>query len=322
MKENFILANAKQVLNDEADAIAKISEKIDGNFEKCIELILRTRGKLVISGIGKSGHIGRKFASTLASTGTPAFFVNPSECLHGDFGMIAENDSAVLISKSGESPELREMVAYLKRINVKYCAITNKADSFLAKNAHTNLLLHIEKEACPLNLAPTTSSTVTLALCDAIAVALMHERGFEQHDFAQLHPAGSLGKQLSSVERLMHKGEDLPIVHPSQKIKDILFTIIEKKLGMALVTDEESSELLGVISDGDFKRMLAEMGAQALEEKAENVMTKEPKTITKNALVGEAIATMEGRFTALVVVEQRKPVGLIHIHDILKYKAI
>ncbi|MBI4978290.1 MAG: KpsF/GutQ family sugar-phosphate isomerase [Spirochaetes bacterium] len=321
MDDNELIAYARDVLKEEAKAIQTLASHIDEPFINAARLLLSCEGRVVVSGTGKSGHVARKFASTLASTGTPSFFVHPAECLHGDFGMIAKNDMMVFISKSGESREVLEIVPYLKRFNIPLIAICNNPDSLLAQNATITLLLHIEREVCPLNLAPTTSSTVTLALCDAIAVTLMKMRGFSESDYAVFHPGGSLGKQLTKVSRIMHSGAALPLVKEHIKLKDALMTIIEKRLGVAIIVDAEGY-LRGIVVDGDLKRLLVNDGVNVLEKEVRDVMTKTPKTIAPDAMLGEALAKMEGVITSLVVVENGRPVGLIRIHDILMHKAV
>lgn len=308
-------------MQEEALAINNLANRLDDNFERALSIILSSEGRLVLTGVGKSGHIARKAASTFASTGTPSFFVNPVDCLHGDFGMLSPSDVMLIISKSGESREISEIVAFLHRFNIPLIAICNESDSFLSSNSTVSLLTQVSKEACPLNLAPTTSTTVALALTDAIAVCLMNMRGFKSEDFAVFHPAGSLGKQLTPVKKIMHTGQSLPITTTKTKLKDTLALIMEKKLGVAIVINEEGL-LEGIITDGDFKRLLAGEGAAILEKPMSDIMTKNPKTIGKDALIADAISAMEGKVTSLIVVEDKKPIGIIHIHDILKYKAI
>lgn len=312
---------ARSILQEESAAILRLADRIDDGFIAAVDLMFECRGRVVVTGIGKSGHIARKFASTLASTGTPAFFVNPAECLHGDFGMIAQNDVLVLLSKSGEAREIAVIIPYIKRSGVQSIAICNERESHLAVNVDVLLETYVEKEACPLNLAPTTSSTVTLALCDSLAVALMGKRSFTERDFALLHPAGSLGKQLAEIRCIMRSGEEMPIVGPDQTYRDALLAMVDKELGTAVVVDERSGKLLGTIVDEDLRRLLAEEGEGILDRRVEALMTRNPRTVGPDALAGEALSLMEGRLATLVVVENGIPLGLIHVHDILGSRA-
>ncbi|MEK6793402.1 MAG: KpsF/GutQ family sugar-phosphate isomerase [Spirochaetota bacterium] len=319
-----IIPYAQSVLREEAEAIIRVSDRLSGAFTEALDLMLACKGRVVVTGVGKSGHIGRKFASTLASTGTPSFFVHPAECQHGDFGMIIEGDVMVIISQSGESAEVHGIIPYVKRFKIPVIAICNKPSSYLGKNAAVTLPLHVEKEICPLNLAPTTSAVVTLALSDAIAVSLMRIRGFTEKDFAIYHPGGSLGKQLATVEGIMRTGKALTLVSPDDTLASVLDRLVAERIGWALIVDGETKKLSGILVDGDVKRILigAKAGENILEKKVSDVMTHDPKTITKDTLVAEALAIMEGRITMLVVVEDGRPVGIVHIHDILKSKAI
>lgn len=320
-----ILKRGKITLLLESDNLKTISELLDGNFEKAVEELFNARGRVITSGVGKSGHIARKAAATFASTGTPSFFVDPTECLHGDFGMITKDDYMLLYSKAGESLEIIEIVNWLCRQNIPYVAITNEEKSTLAQHAKVTLLIHVKEEACPLKLAPTVSTTASLALSDALAAAIMERRGFKAEDFAVFHPAGSLGKQLAKISSVMHKGK-LPIVRPNATLHDTLFTIIEHKLGLAIVADE-NNVLRGIIVDGDLKRLLVNSlsADEVLSRVVEDVMNKNPTVIEGDALVGQALFLMEGKITSIIVVEPTEigdvPIGVVHIHDILKLKA-
>jgi len=317
-----IIECGRGVLREESSGILRLADRLDDGFIAAVELMSECGGRVVVTGIGKSGHIARKFASTLASTGTPAFFVNPAECLHGDFGMIAEDDVLVLLSKSGEAREIAVIIPYIKRSDVRSIGICSERESSLGRNVDVLLETHVDKEACPLNLAPTTSSTVALALCDSLAVALMQKREFTERDFALLHPAGSLGKQLAEVERIMRSGEGIPVVSPDRTLRDALVVMMEKGLGTAVVVDEKSGKLLGTIADGDLRRLLVEEGESILDRRVEALMTRDPETIAPRAYVEEALSLMEGRMETLVVVEDGIPVGLIHTQDILRFQAI
>ncbi|WP_457644455.1 KpsF/GutQ family sugar-phosphate isomerase [Persephonella sp.] len=307
----------KRVLEEEKNAIQKTLSALDDNFDKAVELIINTKGKVVVTGMGKSGLVGKKIAATLASTGTPSFFLHPAEAIHGDLGMISREDIVLAISNSGETPELLAIIPTIKRWGNKVISITNNKNSTLAKESDIHLYLNIEREACPLNLAPTSSSTATLALGDALAIALLEMRGFTAEDFARFHPGGSLGKKLMRVSEIMHKDEELPVVHPETELKETVIVMSEKGFGAALIIDREG-KLTGIITDGDLRRFIKKGGSidKSLTEEA---MTENPKYINKDILVVEALEIMERyNITVLPVVENKKPVGLVHLHDILK----
>lgn len=320
-----IIDRGKLTLLLESENLKLLSEKLDDNFEKAVNELFNIKGRVITSGVGKSGHIARKAASTFASTGTPSFFVDPNECLHGDFGMITKDDYLVLYSKGGESREIIELVNWSCRKNIPYIAITNDASSTLSKNAKITLLTHVKEEACPLKLAPTVSTTASLALSDALATALMELRGFRAEDFAIFHPGGSLGRQLAKVKTIMHT-DNLPIINLETSLYDALFKIIECKLGIAIITDDNNI-LKGIIVDGDLKRLLVKdkQIENILKTKVKDIMNNNPKVIYQDTLIGEALHLMEGKITNLVVVEDnkdgKKPIGIVHIHDILKIKA-
>lgn len=320
-----IIDRGKLTLLLESENLKLLSEKLDDNFEKAVNELFNIKGRVITSGVGKSGHIARKAASTFASTGTPSFFVDPNECLHGDFGMITKDDYLVLYSKGGESREIIELVNWSCRQNIPYIAITNDASSTLSKNAKITLLTHVKEEACPLKLAPTVSTTASLALSDALATALMELRGFRAEDFAIFHPGGSLGRQLAKVKTIMHT-DNLPIINLETSLYDALFKIIECKLGIAIITDDNNI-LKGIIVDGDLKRLLVKdkQIENILKIKVKDIMNNNPKIIHQDTLIGEALHLMEGKITNLVVVEDtkdgKKPIGIVHIHDILKIKA-
>lgn len=320
-----IIDRGKFTLLLESENLKSLSENLDYNFENAVNELFKIKGRVITSGVGKSGHIARKAAATFASTGTPSFFVDPNECLHGDFGMITKNDYLILYSKGGESREIIELVNWLCRQNIPYIAITNEKDSTLSKNAKITLLTHVKEEACPLKLAPTVSTTASLGISDALATALMEIRGFKAEDFAIFHPGGSLGRQLARVKSIMHK-DNLPIINLSTTLYDALFKIIECKLGIAIITDDNNI-LNGIIVDGDLKRLLIKnkSAENILSKSVEEIMNKNPKVIYEDTLIGEALHIMEGKITNLVVVEDtdkgKIPIGIVHIHDILKIKA-
>ena len=320
-----IIDRGKLTLLLESENLKLLSENLDNNFEKAVNELFNIKGRVITSGVGKSGHIARKAAATFASTGTPSFFVDPNECLHGDFGMITKDDYLVLYSKGGESREIIELVNWSCRQNIPYIAITNDASSTLSKNAKITLLTHVKEEACPLKLAPTVSTTASLALSDALATALMEIRGFRAEDFAIFHPGGSLGRQLAKVKTIMHT-DNLPIINLETSLYDALFKIIECKLGIAIITDDNNI-LKGIIVDGDLKRLLVKdkQIENILKTKVKDIMNNTPKVIYQDTLIGEALHLMEGKITNLVVIEDtkdgKKPIGIVHIHDILKIKA-
>lgn len=318
-----IIERGKTTLLLESENLKTLSNKLDINFENAVKELFHIKGRVITSGVGKSGHIARKSAATFASTGTPSFFVDPNECMHGDFGMITKTDICILYSKGGESREIIELVNWLCRQDIPYIAITNDIKSTLSKNAKITLLTYVEEEACPLKLAPTVSTTASLALSDALATALMELRGFKAEDFAIFHPGGSLGRQLTKVKAVMHT-ENLPIINFQTKFVDALFKIIECKLGIAIVVDDDGI-LKGVIVDGDLKRLLIKNNniENILSQEVKNIMNKSPKFIYQDTLIGEALHIMEGRITSLIVVDEKeyKPIGVVHIHDILKIKA-
>ncbi len=307
----------KNVLKIEKEALENVLKALDENFYKAVEAILDTKGKVVVTGMGKSGLIGKKIAATLASTGTPSFFLHPAEAIHGDLGMVSKEDLVIAISNSGETPELLAIIPTIKRWGNKVIGITNNPDSTLARESDIHLFLNVEREACPLNLAPTASSTATLALGDALAIALLEMRGFTAEDFARFHPGGSLGKKLMKVSEIMHKRDELPLVYPDTPMKDTVIIMSEKGFGAAIVINE-GGELIGIITDGDLRRFIKK-GGSIDKDLTKEGMTVNPKKIKKDILVIEALEIMEKyNITVLPVVENKKPVGLVHLHDILK----
>jgi len=316
-----VLARAREVLAAEAEALQGVAERLDSSFVEAARLLAECRGRVIVSGMGKSGHVARKIASTLSSTGTPALFLHPAESAHGDFGILSEQDAVLLLSKSGETAEVAAMLPHIKRLGARIISITNTAECTLARAADSAITLMLDAEACPLNLAPTSSTTVMLALGDALAIALMHGRSFGREDFARIHPAGQMGKMLLAVRDLMQR-EDLPCVDESVPVREALLAILNhKNRGIALVLDPEG-RLAGVICDGDLKRLLLKH-ERLLDLVVGDVMTRDPQTIGPGALVGEALSRMEGRFTSLVVLDgERRPLGLLHIHDILEARVV
>lgn len=317
------IEQAKKVLRIEADAIQSLIERIDKRFETAVNLILGCKGRVVVTGMGKSGLIGKKIAATLASTGTPALFLHPAEGIHGDLGMVTRGDIVIAISNSGETEEISRMLPSLKRIGIKIIALTGGQNSTLAKSSDVWIDVGVKEEACPLGLAPTASTTAALAMGDAIAVALLDKRGFREEDFASFHPGGTLGKRLIlRVKDLMHTGNAIPVVSEETLVKDAIYEISSKKMGITSVLNT-SGTLVGVISDGDLRRWMEKTekaNENLLSKKAAEVMTRKPKVISKEAMAAEAVAVMEKHsITCLVVADpQSRPEGVIHLHDLLK----
>lgn len=307
----------KKVLEKEIEALNSTLNTLDKSFVDAVNLILNTQGKVIITGMGKSGLIGKKISATLSSTGTPSFFLHPAEAIHGDLGVIAKEDIVIAISNSGETPELLAIIPTIKRWGNKIIGITNNPKSTLAKFSDVHLFLNVKQEACPLNLAPTSSSTATLALGDALAVAVFELKGFTTEDFAKLHPGGSLGKKLMKVREIMHYGDELPTVSPDTPLIDAIITISEKGFGATFVVNDKGN-LIGIITDGDLRRFIR-AGGSVDNSKVKDVMTKNPKSITDSILVLEALEIMERyNITVLPVVKNDEPIGLVHLHDILK----
>ncbi len=315
-----VLSIAKRVLKTEAEAVFALIDKLNGHFEKAIEIMYNAKGRVVVTGMGKSGLIGKKIAATLASTGTPAFFLHPAEASHGDLGMVTSRDIIMAISNSGETDEIIDLIPFLTRFNVSVVSMTGNPDSTLARTADVNLDISVMEEACPMGITPTASTTATLAMGDAVAVALLVKRGFRQEDFASFHPAGSLGKKLFiRVKDLMHKGEALPMIGASTPVMEALMEISSKRLGIAIVAGVDR-KLLGVVTDGDVRRGVQKWGKDFFDMKAEAVMSRNPRSIAEDELAAKALSVMETySITSLVVAgPDGKAVGIIHLHDILK----
>ncbi|QEL56049.1 KpsF/GutQ family sugar-phosphate isomerase [Chromobacterium paludis] len=313
------LEMAREVLQAEATALHTLAERLNGDFLDAVEAILACRGRVIVTGMGKSGHVARKIAATLASTGTPAFFVHPAEAAHGDLGMITADDVVIALSNSGESGEVVALLPALKLKGSKLIAMTGRAESTLSHEADILLHTHVEREACPLNLAPTTSTTAQIALGDALAVTLMEVRGFSQSDFALSHPGGSLGRRLLvHVRDLMHAGDALPRVAPGTLLKDALLEMSRKRLGMVTVITD-GGDLLGIYTDGDLRRTL-EKGADVYRLTIDEAMSRSPRTMQADKLAAEAGFLMkQHQITSLVVVDaDGKPAGVLHMHDLLR----
>ncbi len=313
--ENRDIACAVRVLRTEAEALVTLADSLDGAFIRALDLLHGIEGRVVVSGMGKSGHVARKIAATMASTGTPAFFVHPGEASHGDLGMIARIDAVIALSNSGETHELADIIAYTRRFGIPLIGMTRKAASSLAEQSDVALILPPVPEACPLGLAPTTSTTMMLALGDALAVALLERRGFSAADFREFHPGGQLGRALLKVTDIMHAGADLPLCRLDSPLSDVIFEMTAKRLGCVGVTDEAGA-LVGIITDGDVRRHLT---PELLAERADSIMSPRPKTIRPKALIVEALREMnEKKITTLFVIEADRPLGIVHIHDCLR----
>jgi arabinose-5-phosphate isomerase len=315
-------ALARKVLQTEAAAILALVDRLDERFEQAVRLLLDCRGRVIVSGMGKSGIICRKIAATLSSTGTPAFFLHPAEAIHGDLGVLQSEDVIVALSHSGETDELLRLLETIKRLGARLIVITGEPQSTLGKAADVALDCHVSKEACPLNLVPTASTTAALALGDALAMTLLVTKGFKQEDFANLHPGGKLGKRLMRAEQLMHAGEHTPIVHTGDGMRDVIYEISRKKLGMSCVVDD-ADRLVGIITDGDLRRNMADM-SDLMSRTAEAVMTRNPIAIASDTLAVEVLNTLERRkITAVVVVDAgQKVLGVVHLHDLWRTEMI
>jgi arabinose-5-phosphate isomerase len=312
------LARARRVLAIESAAIEALAARLDARFAGAVDLIAASSGKVVVTGMGKSGHVCRKIAATFASTGTPAFFLHSAEALHGDLGMLTRGDLLLAVSNSGETREILDLLPAAKRLALSIIALTGSPDSTLARAADVVLDVSVAEEACPMGLAPTASTTVTLALGDALAVALLEQRGFRSEDFASLHPAGALGRKLLRVADLMHTGAALPGVAVTAPMTEILLEIGAKRLGVTCVLDDRG-RLAGIVTDGDLRRALAQPD-DIRARTAATVMNPHPKTIPADALAATAVATMERHsITSLVIVDAAgRPLGIIHLHDLLR----
>lgn len=314
-----IKRTASRTISMELEAIEALKDRINDDFVRACELILECKGRTIVTGMGKSGHIGNKIAATLASTGTPSFFVHPGEASHGDLGMITKDDLVIGISNSGSSSEIVTLLPLLKRMGVPLISMTGNVDSPLAEAADAQLDISIEMEACPLNLAPTSSTTVTLVMGDALAVALLEARGFSAKDFAFSHPGGALGRKLLlRVGDIMHKDGEVPKVGHNTQLSQALVVMTEKGFGMTTIIDEQQ-QLIGVFTDGDLRRSV-DQGKDLSRALMSDVMSANPKTVHKDILAAEALGIMEERsITALIVEDDQKhPIGVLHMHDLLR----
>jgi arabinose-5-phosphate isomerase len=308
---------ARKVLEMESEAIRNLIERLDHKFEEAVALVLNCKGRVVVTGMGKSGLIGKKIAATLSSTGSPSLFMHPAEALHGDLGVIVSGDVVIAISQSGQTDELVALLETIQRLGASMIAITGRSDSVLARHAQVVLDVRIENEACPMGLVPTASTTASLAMGDALAIAVLSRRGFTAEDFAALHPGGQLGRRLLHVENLMHTGESVPRVRLNTNMKEVIYEMTKKGLGITTVVDDRN-DLLGILSDGDLRRAL-ERDPLILERDVSEFMTRDPVTINPDELAVKALHIMESKkITSIVVLMpgSRKVEGLIHIHDL------
>lgn len=316
-KAQIFIETARRVIRTEAEGLSQLADGMGEDFARAVEMMLGARGRVIVSGMGKSGHVARKIAATLASTGTPAQFVHPAEASHGDLGMLTANDVLLMLSNSGETPELADMIAYSRRFGIPMIGVASRAGSTLLKQSDVAITLPRAAEACGTGVVPTTSTTMTLALGDALAVALMEHRQFQPEDFRNFHPGGKLGAQLSRVRDLMHHGAALPLVSGSAPMGETLLEISRKGFGVVGVTDQEGL-LAGIITDGDLRRHMEGL----LSLTAADVMTEHPRTISPDALAEAAVGVMnERKITCLFVIDPASPgqaEGLIHIHDCLR----
>lgn len=313
-----IIETGKEVIQIEIEALKGLIERLDKNFEEIVKLIVNSKGRVIISGVGKSGIIARKIVATLNSTGTPAFFLHPSDAIHGDLGMVREEDIVFLISKSGATQELVRILPLIKRLNTKIISMVGNVKSYLAEHSDYVLDVSVKEEACPYDLAPTSSTTATLVMGDALAIALLKEKNFSKEDFAFYHPGGELGKRLTlKVDELMVTNSNVPKVSLDTPFQKVILEMTSKRLGATCVIDDDG-KLVGIITDGDLRRLL-ERETSPIHLKAEDMMGKNPKTILRNTLASSAIQIMENyKITQLIVVdEQRKPIGMIHLHDLV-----
>ena len=317
---NEIIDQAKKILRIEADAVDALINRIDNSFVEAIDIMYSCSGKVVVTGMGKSGIIGKKIAATLASTGTPALFLNPAEGSHGDIGMVSKGDVVLAISNSGDTEEIVRILPTLKRLDIRIISLIGCKKSLLSNSSDVSLDVSVNEEACPMGLAPTASTTAALAMGDALAISLLNKKGFTEEDFALFHPGGNLGKRLIlTVEDLMHSGEAVPMVKTDTLMKDAIIEISSKRLGITAVTND-GRVLEGVITDGDLRRGLEKFGEKFFSLEAGDVMTHKPKNLRKNMLAAKAVAIMEKyAITVLMVTDEQNNIeGILHLHDLLR----
>ncbi len=319
MSDEQIISKGKEIIGIEGNAVLNLQKSIGNEFVRAVNVILNSKGRVVFTGMGKSGIIARKIVATMNSTGTAAFYLHPTDALHGDLGVVRQDDIVILVSKSGHTEELMQLIPMLKRINVTLIGMLGEPDSKIGRECDVVLNVAVEEEACPYDLAPTSSTTAALVMGDALAITLLELRGFSEEDFAMLHPGGSLGKRLSlKISEIMISGKDIPIVDENTSIKDTIFVITSKRLGMTCVVDS-TGQLSGIITDGDLRRLL-EKTLDIKNLSAGEVMTRKPKTLSKDLLASFALTQMENHnITSLIVVDkENRPDGIVHLHDLVK----
>ena len=310
-----IIKSANRVLTSELSSIKSLKSTFNSNFCAAVNLIYNTKGKVVITGVGKSAHIGSKISATLTSTGTPSYFIHATEASHGDLGSIKKDDCVVAISNSGETSELKNIIQFTKRFNINLISITSNSQSLLHKNATIGILFKKPIEACPLNLAPTSSTSMSLIIGDCIAIALLEIRGFKSTEFKSLHPGGNLGKDLKNLSDVMHINNQIPLTKSDDKMSKALLTMTKKSFGCVGVINNQK-QIIGIITDGDLRRKL---NSKFFEKRASEIMTKKPTLANKSMLVGEAINLMNTKkITSLFICDKKKPIGIVHIHDLLR----
>ena len=315
MNKKQVLSEAKKVLSTEIKGIKTLDSSFDTNFFNVVDTIYKNKGRLIVTGLGKSGHIAKKISATLSSTGTPSYFIHATEANHGDLGGITKKDIILAVSNSGETNELKGIVNYAKRFNIPLLSISSNKKSFLYNKSNHGIIYKKPAEACPNNLAPTSSTTMILIIGDAIAVTLIKMRGFKKNHFGNFHPGGNLGKDLLKVSEIMHKTKELPLVYPEEKMSEVLIKITQKSFGCVGVIDKNKN-LIGIITDGDLR---SNMSQDIINKTASNVMTKNPATVDNSTLVGEAINLMNtSKITSVFICEKKKPIGIVHIHDLLR----
>ncbi len=315
MKNNKIISSANRTLSREISGIKNLKLTFNNNFCKAVDLIYNTKGRVVITGVGKSAHIGNKISATLTSTGTPSYFIHATEASHGDLGSIKKDDCVIAISNSGETSELNNIIQFTKRFNIKLISITSNSKSILHKNSTIGILYKKPIEACPLNLAPTSSTSMSLIIGDCIAISLLELRGFKSKEFKNLHPGGNLGKDLKTLSEIMHAHKELPLAKLDEKMSKALITMTQKSFGCIGVLNKKK-QIVGIITDGDLRRKL---NSKFFEKEASEIMTKNPTLADKNMLVGEAINLMNTKkITSLFICDKKKPLGIVHIHDLLR----
>ena len=310
-----IINSANRTLERELTSIKNLKSTFNLNFCRAVNLIYNTKGKVVVTGVGKSAHIGNKISATLTSTGTPSYFVHATEASHGDLGSIKKDDCVIAISNSGETSELNNIIQFTKRFNIKLISITSNSKSILHKNASVGILYKKPIEACPLNLAPTSSTPMSMIIGDCISIALLELRGFKSNEFKRLHPGGNLGKDLKNLSEVMHPKKELPLAKLHEKMSKALITMTKKSFGCIGVINKKE-QIVGIITDGDLRRKL---NSKFFEKKASEIMTKNPTLVDKKMLVGEAINLMNTKkITSLFICDKKKPLGIVHIHDLLR----